>query len=221
MATRVWFADIGPIPGVPDALADACTTQTGRAVAGRMPGVPFLDGSKSACVWRTSAGSVTPGTLPVDRLPSLLRGDYVGNFNDSFWLTNANVPLAGYPRILGATREEQSLRTRYGHLLAARLQRERGGITREAVESAVLESRSMSEELYRQPLLDAVCTPGDMASTLNDACDVLRKWHGTAEIDARGANLWDKLWRRLARIPPQRLLRHRSIRRARWRRRAA
>lgn len=202
---RAWFADIGAVPGVPDALADACTPPTGRAVAARMPGVPFLDGSKSACAWRTSAGSVRPGALPVDQMPFTARGDYVGNFNDSYWLTNANAPLSGYPRITGATREPQSLRTRYGHLLAARLQRESGGVTREAVESAVLEAKSMSEALYRQPLLDAVCTPGDAASALNDACEVLRNWNGTADIDARGANLWDEFWERLARIPPGRL----------------
>ncbi|SAL27959.1 penicillin acylase family protein [Caballeronia concitans] len=202
---RAWFADIGAVPGVPDALADACTPPTGRAVAARMPGVPFLDGSKSACAWRTSAGSVRPGALPVDQMPFTARGDYVGNFNDSYWLTNANAPLNGYPRVMGATREPQSLRTRYGHLLAARLQRESGGVTREAVESAVLEAKSMSETLYRQPLLDAVCTPGDAASALNDACEVLRNWNGTADIDARGANLWDELWERLARIPPGRL----------------
>lgn len=202
---RAWFADIGAVPGVPDALADACTPPTGRAVAARMPGVPFLDGSKSACAWRTSAGSVRPGALPVDQMPFTARGDYVGNFNDSYWLTNANAPLSGYPRVTGATREPQSLRTRYGHLLAARLQRESGGVTREAVGSAVLEAKSMSETLYRQPLLDAVCTPGDAASALNDACEVLRNWNGTADIDARGANLWDELWERLARIPPGRL----------------
>ena len=196
---RAWFADIGVMPGVSDALADACTPPAGRALASRMPGVPFLDGSKSACAWTQR------GTLPVDQMPSAARGDYVGNFNDSYWLTNANAPLSGYPRIAGATRYEQSLRTRYGHLLAARLQRESGGVTREAVESAVLEAKSMSEALYRQPLLDAVCTPGDAASALNDACDVLRNWNGTADIDARGANLWDELWQRLMRIPPERL----------------
>ncbi|WP_244849295.1 penicillin acylase family protein [Caballeronia sp. SL2Y3] len=206
---RAWFADIGPIPGVPDALADACTTPTGRAMASRMPGVPVLDGSKTACTWRTDPSNATPGaqpgTLPVAQLPSMLRGDYVGNFNDSYWLTNANVPLTGYARVLGATRYEQSMRTRYGHLLAARLQRDPGGVTRGAVEQAVLETHSLSEQLYRQPVLDAVCTPGDATSALNDACDVLRSWNGTADIDARGANLWDEFWRRVTKLAPETL----------------
>lgn len=202
---RVWFADIGPIPNVPDALADACTTPAGRAFAGRVPGVPFLDGSKSGCAWRVDPASVQAGALPVDQLPSTVRGDYVGNFNDSYWLTNANAPMSGYPRIAGATRVEQSLRTRYGHLLAARLQRERGGITREVLESAVLETNSMSERLFRKPLLDAICTVNDALSPLHGACEVLRQWNGTADIDARGANLWDEFWLRVMHIAPERL----------------
>ena len=63
---RVWFADIGPMPNVPDALVDTCTTPAGRAFAGRVPGVPFLDGSKSACAWRVDRSAVQAGALPVD-----------------------------------------------------------------------------------------------------------------------------------------------------------
>ncbi|GJH19401.1 penicillin acylase family protein [Caballeronia novacaledonica] len=202
---RVWFADIGPIPNVPDALAESCTTPAGRAFAARVPGVPFLDGSKSACAWRVDPASVQPGTLSVEQLPNATRGDYVGNFNDSYWLTNANAPMSGYPRIAGATGVEQSLRTRYGHLLAARLQRERGGVTREALESAVLETNSMSERLFRKPLLDVICTVNEAVGPLHEACEVLRNWNGTADIDARGANLWDEFWLRATRIAPERL----------------
>ncbi|KMZ12753.1 Acyl-homoserine lactone acylase PvdQ, quorum-quenching [Candidatus Burkholderia humilis] len=192
---RAYFTDIGAIPNVPDALADACTTPVGSAFASRVSGVPFLDGSKSACAWRIDPASVQPGALPVEQLPTTARGDYVGNFNDSYWLTNANVPMSGYPRIAGAAGAagvEQSLRTRYGHALAARLQRDSGGVTRDGLESAVLEAGSMSEQLYPKPLLDAVC-------------DVLRNWNGTADIDARGANLWDEFWMRVTKIAPERL----------------
>jgi acyl-homoserine-lactone acylase len=202
---RVWFADIGPMPNVPDALADSCTTPAGRAFNGRVPGVPFLDGSKSACAWHVDSSAVQAGALPVEQMPSIARGDYVGNFNDSYWLTNANAPMTGYPRIAGATGTPQSLRTRFGHLLAAQLQREEGGITRDALKSAVLQSGSLSERLFRKPLLDAACNFGDPQNTLREACDVLRAWDGTANTDARGANLWDEFWVRVTRIAPERL----------------
>jgi len=209
---RVWFADFGPVPDVNDSLAAACTTPLGRAFDAKAPGVPFLDGSKSACEWRVEASSVQAGALPVSEMPGFARGDYVGNFNGSYWLTNANAPMTGYPHVAGITGTEQSLRTRFGHMLAAELQVEKGGVTRLALETKVLDSRSMSEQLFRKPILDAVCTdatdatvsitpstPGGKPQTvdLGQACKVLRAWDGTANTDARGANLWDEFWRRL------------------------
>ncbi|CDY79814.1 Acyl-homoserine lactone acylase PvdQ, quorum-quenching [Caballeronia glathei] len=202
---RVWFADMGPIPNVPDALVDSCTTPAGRAFASRMRGVPFLDGSKSECAWRSDASAVQPGALPVAQMPGIMRGDYVGNFNDGYWLTNANSPTTGYPRITGPTATQQSLRTRYGHLLAAQLQRAPGGVTRDALKTAVLESGSMSERIFRKPLLDSACNFGDSQSGLREACDVLRAWDGTANTGSRGANLWDEFWTRVTRIAPERL----------------
>jgi acyl-homoserine-lactone acylase len=208
---RAWFADFGPVPDVPDSLAAACTTPLGRAFDAKAPGVPFLDGSKSACVWRVDASSAQAGALPVSDMPGMARGDYVGNFNGSYWLTNANAPMTGYPHVAGVPGTEQSLRTRFGHMLAAELQAEKGGVTRSALEAKVLDSRSMSEQLFRKPILDAVCsdttvssvsvtqgTPGKPQTVdLGAACKVLRTWDGTANTTARGANLWDEFWRRL------------------------
>jgi acyl-homoserine-lactone acylase len=212
---RAWFADLGPVPDVPDSLAAACTTPLGRAFDAKAPGVPFLDGSKSACEWRVEASSVQAGALPVSDMPSMARGDYVGNFNGSYWLTNANAPTTGYPHVAGITGTEQSLRTRFGHMLVAELQAQKGGVTRLALETKVLDSRSMSEQLFRKPILDAVCADGSasVASVvsitqggsggkpqtvdLGPACKVLREWDGTANTNARGANLWDEFWRRL------------------------
>ncbi|SOE95483.1 acyl-homoserine-lactone acylase [Burkholderia sp. D7] len=209
---RAWFADLGAVPDVPDSLAAACTTPLGRAFDAKAPGVPFLDGSKSACGWRVEASSVQPGALPVTEMPGMARGDYVGNFNGSYWLTNANAPMTGYPHVAGITGTEQSLRTRFGHMLAAELQVQKGGVTRLALETKVLDSWSMSEQLFRKPILDAVCAdesdsvvsvtqgmPGGKAQTvdLGPACKVLREWDGTANTNARGVNLWDEFWRRL------------------------
>ncbi|WP_322044758.1 penicillin acylase family protein [Paraburkholderia sp. J67] len=214
---RVWFADIGATPGVSDALAQACTPPLGRAFDAKAPGVPFLDGSKSACEWQSEAGTPQARTLGVAHMPSLLRDDYVGNFNDSYWLTNPAVPLTGFARVTGITGIPQTLRTRLGHALAAQLQAAPGGVTREAVEQGVLTSRSMSEELLRRPVLDALCKADapDVAATRNgsddadvaQACKVLAAWDGTARSDARGANLWDEFWRRASALPPEKLYR--------------
>ncbi|CAB3771782.1 penicillin acylase family protein [Paraburkholderia humisilvae] len=205
---RVWFADIGAMPDVPDTLAAACTTPMGHALDVRMPGVPVLDGSRSACMWPGN-GSLGD-TLPVAAMPSLLRHDYVGNFNGSYWLTNPQAPLTGFAQITGQTSEPQSLRTRLGHALAAQLMAQPGGITRDALERTVLSSTSMSEQLFRQPLLDGLCAPGTSAQAtqsvdLGEACNVLRTWDGVANIGSRGANLWGQFWRHAQDIPAAQL----------------
>lgn len=219
---RVWFGDIGAVPGVNDTTLAACTTPAGRMVDARLPGVPFLDGSRAACDWtaQTLPGAGAVGRLPVDAMPSLLRRDYVGNFNGSYWLTHPQTPLTGFPLVTGQTGTPQSLRTRLGHALAAELRGAPGGVGRAALEHTVLSSESMSARLYRQPLVDAVCR-GDGASSvtvtqdpldaaalpqpvtvdLAPACEVLRHWDGTANVAARGANLWDEFWIRAVRLP--------------------
>ncbi|MGF6650211.1 acyl-homoserine-lactone acylase [Paraburkholderia youngii] len=151
---RVWYADIGAIPDVPDELAQRCTPPVGRAVAQIMPGVPVLDGSRSDCDWRDEPGAVQHRALPVARMPSLLRRDYVGNFNDSYWLTN---PMTGYAKIIGATDTPQTLRTRLGHTIAAQLQNDPHGVSADALGRAALDSRSMSALLFKQPVLDRLC----------------------------------------------------------------
>ncbi|WP_250470130.1 penicillin acylase family protein [Caballeronia sp. GAFFF2] len=217
---RVWFADIGAVPNAPDALVAACTTPLGRAFDAKVPGVPFFDGSRSACSW--TVGEHNPlqaDALPAARMPNLLNTDYVGNFNGSYWLTNPRTPLTGFDRVTGATGAEQSLRTRLGHALAAQLIDDPRHVTRDALEDTVLDSSSMSERLFRQPLLDSVCKVGSVSRAvqvkqkggasvtvdLSESCRVLRAWNGKGSVDARGANLWDQFWRRASDIPDAQL----------------
>ncbi|SMG59878.1 penicillin acylase family protein [Paraburkholderia susongensis] len=210
---RVWYADIGAIPNVPDELAQRCTPPVGKALAQAMPGVPFLDGSRSDCDWRDQPGAVQRHALPVTQMPGLLRRDYVGNFNDSYWLSNPAAPLTGYARIIGATDTPQSLRTRLGHTIAAQLQSDPAGVSADALGRAALDSRSMSALLFRQPVLDRLCSSDALAAMSADpnagerreACKVLTAWNGTAAANAAGATLWDELWKRLRTIPPAQL----------------
>ncbi|WP_144109541.1 penicillin acylase family protein [Paraburkholderia sp. BCC1886] len=220
---NVWFGDIGAVPGVTDARAAACTTPLGRAADARLPGVPFVDGSRADCNWTAESlpGAVRAGRLPADAMPSLLRRDYVGNFNGSYWLTHPQTPLTGFAQVVGQTGTVQTLRTRLGHALAGELMATPGGVQRAALEQTVLASGSMSARLFLKPVLGAVC-PGERAAgtvtvasdpldpkalaqpqnvDLGPACAVLRRWDGTANTDARGANLWDEFWNRASTVP--------------------
>jgi len=224
---RAWYADIGAVPNVPDALAAQCTTAQGAAFDRSAPGVPFLDGSRSACDWRTQPGSAQPGAMPASAMPHLLRTDYVANMNNSYWLANPHAPLTGYARIFGAGPEDLGLRARLGHLLAAQVLAKapsgHGAATAGTVQRVVLDSRALSAALFKDELLGSVCQGGPVEVAedalthrvfspprtvdVGPACEVLRAWNDTGNADARGARLWSRFWARASRIEPARLYR--------------
>jgi acyl-homoserine-lactone acylase len=201
---RAWFADIGAIPNVPDALKQACTTPAGKALGDAMRGIPFLDGARSACEWRVAHDAAQPGALPAAHMPSLARRDYVGNFNDSFWLAQPAAPLGGFAAVVGATGTTQSLRTRLGHRIAAQLQTNPAGVSSDALKQAALDSRSLSAALFKQPVRARLCDAAP-ADDLREACATLAAWDDTGNADARGATLWDAFWAHLSAIPAAQL----------------
>lgn len=216
-SARAWYADIGAVPNVSADQIANCTTPFGRAIGAALPNVPFFDGSRAACDWLSDADSVQKGAVGPARMPSLQRDDYVGNMNDSYWLSNARAPLTGFPPIFG-TPGTQSLRTRLGHTMA--LQRLDGTdgyagnkATPEIVREMVLNSRVFSAERFKAQTLDLVCaTPtiavaGDAATgetfsppqnvDVAAACTTLRAWNNTGTVDARGSHVWDEFWNRV------------------------
>jgi len=223
---RAWYADIGNVPNVPDALASACTTALGQAFRKGAPGVPFLDGSRSSCDWHTDPQSAQAGAMPPARMPSLLREDYVANMNNSYWLANPVVPLTGFDQVLGGEGEELSLRARLGHrLINRRLSRlhddEGAPINSATLRSLALGSQSMSAILFKGDVLDTICKQSNVSVALDiashmtfappeqvpidGACRVLRNWDGTGNSEARGAFLWDEFWARAAKLDKARL----------------
>ncbi len=202
-AARAWYADIGTVPNAPPDLLAACTTPIGKAMAAALPEVPILDGARSACHWRTDADSVQKGAIGVARMPSLLRDDYVGNMNDSYWLANASAPLTGFPSIFGAAgTAAQSLRTRLGHTMA--LERLAGTdgypgnkATSEIVRQMVLNSRVFSAERFKDQALDLVCATPSATQDVVAACATLRAWDNRGGTSARGSHVWDEFWTRV------------------------
>lgn len=210
-SAQVWYADIGAVPNAPDALLAACSTPFSAAAAQALPGVPVLDGSRSACNWQSDADSVQTGAIGPARMPSLLRSDYVGNMNDSYWLSNPNEPLTGFPAIFGpAGTQAQSLRTRLGHTMA--LQRLAGTdgyggklATSEIVQQMVLDSRIESAR-FKDEILGLVCQ-GDDAGPRASACAVLAAWDNRGLATSRGSHIWDEFWMNLSAVPSSTLYR--------------
>lgn len=197
-SSQAWYADIGAVPNVPDQKLADCTTAVGKLMASAVPNVPILDGARSACEWSTDADSVQKGAIGVARMPSLLRSDYVGNMNDSYWLANPKQPLTGYPAIFGsAGTASQSLRTRLGHTMA--LERLAGTdgyagnkASSDIVRQMVLNSRMYPAERFKGQVLGLLCN--SPASDIAAACAALTAWDNKGNVDSRGSHVWDEFW---------------------------
>src|SRR4029079_8620844 len=150
------YADISVVPNVTNEKATTCNTALGNATYAAL-GLPVLDGSLSSCEWGTDPDAIEPGIFGPSHLPKLIRGDYVTNSNDSYWLSNPASPLEGFDRIIGDERTERSLRTRSG--LAQVEQRPPGSTgwsgdryTRRQLQYTVFQNRQYAGELWRDDL---------------------------------------------------------------------
>jgi acyl-homoserine-lactone acylase len=230
---RVWYADVGPVPNVPDALRADCSTPLAESFAQLDALTPFLDASRSRCAWKVDARAVQPGAMPAAAMPSLLREDYVANMNDSYWLSNVQQPLEGYPAVLGGERRPLSLRSRLGHQIALHAQSDSAQALSRRLMQQVLAARVHSAELFKHELLAGACAHPEVEvgqDVLGDsgkdaeqapkaapeskrkvnvvaACRILRRWSNSGNAGDRGALLWDAMWAQLSQIPEAELYR--------------
>ncbi|MBC8954580.1 penicillin acylase family protein [Xenorhabdus sp. PB62.4] len=221
---KAWYADIGVVPNVSPEQEKICTTESRQALANQLsPAIPFFDGSRSFCDWQSDPDSAQAGAIGPARMPSLMRTDYVANMNDSYWLTNPQSPLTGYPVIFGPdSNEPVSMRTRLGHImiqehLKGRDQYPGKYINHDVLQKMVLDSRVLTAELFKSELLERVCHSPliDVKhDALNDttysspqrvdvaqACRILKAWDNSGNLTARGAHIWDGIWNRLLNLP--------------------
>ncbi len=206
-AGNALYADIGAVPNVPNTLARQCDTTLG-AVTFTVLGLPVLDGSRSACDWRTDRDAVEPGLFGPRHLPHLLRSDYVTNSNDSYWLSNPHHPLEGFARIIGDERTARTLRTRIGLIMTQ--QRVDGsdrlgpaGFTRQDMQGMVFGDRQYAGELTRDALV-SMCrqfervgwapTSSGPPVAVGDACNVLARWDLHENLGSRAAILFRRFF---------------------------
>ncbi|SDS80481.1 acyl-homoserine-lactone acylase [Halopseudomonas litoralis] len=199
---RALYSDITAVPNVPDSmLADCLAPGLGPVVIQLVPGLPLLDGTRSACDWRTDPDSKQPGAFGPGKLPSLFSTDYVANMNDSYWLSNPEQPLTGFDGIIGRENYPQTLRTRMGHTLVRERLTGTDGLnghqaSSENIRDIVLNSRVYSAELLKDEVLASVCDAG-APDIEQQACQILGNWNNTGEVDAVGAHIWTAFWVKL------------------------
>jgi acyl-homoserine-lactone acylase len=215
---KAYYGDVTVVPHVTDEKIQTCRAIPLHDVIQQVsPGLPVLDGSRSACEWGTDDDAPAPGIFGPGNLPTLERDDYVHNCNDSYWLTNPNEKIEGKNSIIGAEGTARSLRTR---LCILQAQRHLGEVAFPAgapnfdtdsnqkfdmkeLQDTVLSSYIYSAELARGTVTGTICQPGTVIGSngpvaVGPACAVLSAWNQTGNLDAKGAHLWREFWRRTA-----------------------
>ncbi|MFF4403514.1 penicillin acylase family protein [Streptomyces sp. NPDC001404] len=195
------------LPRITDELAGRCSTDLGKQYY-PAEGLAVLDGSRSDCVPGTDPDAVQPGTFGPSAMPTLVDAPYAENSNDSPWLTNADRPLTGYPRIFGDTGTERSARTR-GAIEDVSAMAKRGGLTVDDLQKQQFANRAPSGDRAAADAAKACSAlPGGTATgsdgkavDVSAACGVLAGWDRTVKTGSKGSLLFDRFWRKLTADP--------------------
>ncbi|WP_229425390.1 penicillin acylase family protein [Massilia sp. Se16.2.3] len=163
----------------------------------------MFDGSRSSCAWGLDANAPAGIFSPANG-PWLIRSDYVGNSNDSYWLSNPKALLTGpapygFSPLYGRVGVEQSLRTRIGFKQFEEQAAQRGKLGLADLQQLAFANRLYAAELVLPELLPA-CS-GSADALLAQACTVLGAWDRHVDIDSRGAVLFREFWNTAATIP--------------------
>jgi acyl-homoserine-lactone acylase len=138
------------------------------------------------------------------RMPVLQTRAYVANSNESYWLSNPEQPLTGFPRLFGDEGAARSMRTR-DTLSEIRAALAAGKLTTGSVRDLVLSNRSYAADLALADVLGLCRTLGvtpvaasaGQAIDVSPACRALAGWDGRTNVESRGALLFDRFWQRL------------------------
>ncbi len=203
---EVLFGDLSAVPNVEKSLIDQCPSVIGPALLAAQS-IVVLDGSKSACHWGRSEVPAAERLLPLARLPSLIRTDYVANSNDSYWLTNpAHTFDATLSPLLGRVGAPQSLRTRAGLTLIDQQLASGSKVSAEALKTRWSNNDNFAASLVLDDLLAMIAQSGSTTVTASNGAQVdatgaiaaLTAWDRTSRSAARGAVLFREVWSRLS-----------------------
>ena len=204
-AGQAFYGELSAVPFVTQAQLDSCINGVvGPLLAAATTNVILsLDGSDPACEWGTDPEAPTGSNLyGGSSLPQLLTTDYVGNSNNSYWLSDANNPLQGFPVIMGPVGHEgqqQFLRTRIGHIMIEERKQATDGLDPEPLfDLASLKGLMYANRVYgAEVVLDdvlAVCAT-EAATPVLQACNVLASWDRRVNADSRGVQIFTEFWK--------------------------
>lgn len=201
-----FYGDISAVPLVTQAQIDSCVRGLiGPLLFDATGGVILsLDGSDPSCAWGDDPAAPAGSNLyPASALPQFFTRDYAGNSNNSYWLSDANNPLSGFPSVMGAIGHEgqqQFLRTRLGHLMVAARKAAADGLddaplfSLENLKAFMYENRVYGAEITLDDVL-TVCAGEPPEADVADVCAVLADWDRRVDLDSVGAQVFTEFWR--------------------------
>ncbi|MGY2338563.1 bifunctional acylase PvdQ [Pseudomonas sp. SDO5532_S415] len=143
-----------------------------------------LDGSNSACAWDIDPQAAQKGIYASDKLPQLLRRDFVQHSNDSAWMANPAQPLTGFSPLISQDSQPLGLRSRFA------LDRLRTLAKAGPLKATDLQHMVMDDQVYQaaqvMPDLLQFCAAdlGADGKTLAPLCASLKAWDRKANLDS-------------------------------------
>ncbi|CAG8863727.1 Acyl-homoserine lactone acylase PvdQ [Pseudomonas fluorescens] len=171
-AGKALYMNQSVVPYVDQHLLAQCSDP---AAAGQP--MVVLDGSRSACQWKTDPQAAQPGIFPAHQLPTLERADFVQNSNDPAWMANPAQPLTGFSPLVSRADQPLSMRGRFA---LERL----GGSAK--IDAGDLQRLVMDDEVYMTSLVlpDLLDWCQGVDATLQPLCGSLKVWNGKADVDS-------------------------------------
>lgn len=204
-AGQAFYGDISAVANVSDAQRDVCVIGLISQLLNDA-GLTTLDGSNADCELGTDQDAPISGIIGYQRLPKLVNSTFVANANDSYWLSNPNSLLTGFPSIIGDEEIEQSLRTRLTFLqMQQRLDGSDGlgeaGVSPELLQDMLFGSRNLAAELVIDDVRSICANVNDWSSyssspaAVEQACGLLDRWDTRHNNDSVGAHIFHEFWR--------------------------
>jgi acyl-homoserine-lactone acylase len=143
-----------------------------------------LDGANSDCAWDIDPTAAQKGIYAADKLPQLLRNDFVQHSNDSAWMANPTQPLTGFSPLISQDSQPLGLRSRFA------LDRLSTLTKAGPVAAADLTRMVMDDQVYLagqvMPDLLQFCADdlGPDAPSLTPLCASLKAWDRSANLDS-------------------------------------
>ncbi|MEP1594937.1 MAG: penicillin acylase family protein, partial [Halieaceae bacterium] len=204
---QAFYGEVSAVPFITQNQLDTCVNGLIAPLLARVTTnvIITLDGSDPACEWGNDPDAPEGSNLYSSaKLPQLRTTDYVSNSNNSYWLSDANNPLEGFPTIMGPVGYEglqQFLRTRIGHIMVE----ERKAATDGLSETPLFNLDTLKQMMYlnrvygAELVLDDVLTvcETEAAANVEQACEVLAAWDLKAELDSRGTQVFIEFWGRI------------------------